>query len=67
MFPIYSTSQDMQALEHQESYLKVVMGFFGITDVSIVRAEGLGMGPDAVAAAFAATEKEIVKAVANIG
>ena len=59
---VYSTTDAMQALEHQESYLKVVLGFFGITDVRIVRAEGLGMGPEAVAAAFASAANE-VKAV----
>lgn len=41
---IYSTSEAGQAAEHQESYLKVVFGFFGITDVRFVRAEGLAMG-----------------------
>ena len=56
---MYSTTEAMQALEHQESYLKVVMGFFGITDVRIVRAEGLGLGPDAVAAAFASATKDV--------
>ena len=56
---IYSTSEGGQAMEHQESYLKVVLGFFGITDVRIVRAEGLGMGPDAVAAAFASATKDV--------
>lgn len=59
---VYSTTEAMQALEHQESYLKVVMGFFGITDVRIVRAEGLGLGPEAVAAAFASAAND-VKAV----
>jgi FMN-dependent NADH-azoreductase len=54
-----STSAAAEAMEHQESYLKVVLGFFGITDVRIVRAEGLGMGPDAVAAAFASATKDV--------
>ena len=35
------------ALDHQEAYLKGVLGFIGITDVQIIRAEGLGMGPEA--------------------
>lgn len=61
---VYSTSEAMQALEHQESYLKVVMGFFGITDVRFVRAEGLGMGPDAVAAAFASAANDVKLATA---
>ncbi|MBL8336691.1 MAG: NAD(P)H-dependent oxidoreductase, partial [Rhodoferax sp.] len=43
---------DDSAYEHQESYLKVVFGFFGITDVRIVRAEGLAMGEAARAKAL---------------
>jgi len=46
-------------MEHQESYLKVVFGFFGITDVRFVRAEGVAMGPDAKATALASAEVEI--------
>ena len=56
---MYSTSEGGQAMEHQESYLKVVFGFFGITDVRFVRAEGVGMGPDAKALAFASADKDI--------
>ena len=56
---MYSTSEGGQAMEHQESYLKVVFGFFGITDVHFVRAEGVGMGPDAKALAFASADKDI--------
>lgn len=59
---LYSTSEAGQSMEHQESYLKVVLGFFGITDVRFVRAEGLGMGPEAVASAFASAAND-VKAV----
>ena len=39
--------------DFQESYLRAVLGFIGITDVSVVRAEGLAMGPDAAAKAVA--------------
>ena len=35
------------AVDHQEAYLTAVLGFLGITDVKIVRAEGLALGPDA--------------------
>ena len=31
-------------LDHQESYLRAVFGFFGITDVSVLRAEGVALG-----------------------
>jgi FMN-dependent NADH-azoreductase len=46
-------------MEHQESYLKVVFGFFGITDVRIVRAEGLAMGDAPKAAALSAARADM--------
>ena len=62
---VYSTSEGGQAMEHQESYLKVVFGFFGITDVRFVRAEGVAMGTDAKAQALASAEREIQAHVAT--
>lgn len=59
---IYSTSEGGQAMEHQESYLKAVFGFFGITDVRIVRAEGVAMGDDARATALASARADILVA-----
>ncbi len=59
---IYSTSEMGQALEHQESYLKTVFGFLGITDVSIVRAEGVAMGDESRAKALAGARQDIVAA-----
>lgn len=56
---VYSTSEAGQAAEHQESYLKVVFGFFGITDVRFVRAEGLAMGDEARQAAFDGARAQI--------
>lgn len=47
------------AMDHQESYLKAVFGFFGITDVRIVRAEGVAMGDAAKAQAMATAEANI--------
>jgi FMN-dependent NADH-azoreductase len=32
--------------EHAESYLKVIFGFIGITDLTFVRAEGLQLSPE---------------------
>ncbi|MDW5444309.1 FMN-dependent NADH-azoreductase [Polaromonas sp. SM01] len=55
----YSTSDAGNATEHQESFLKIVFGFFGITDVRFVRAEGLAMGDAAKAAAVTAAAIEI--------
>ena len=65
---IYSTSEWGRAAEHQESYLKTVFGFFGITDVQIVRAEGLAMGDEPKAAAMATARgaiQALAKAAAN--
>ena len=56
---VYSTSDAGMAMEHQESYLTTIFGFFGVTDVRFVRAEGLGMGDAARAAALAAADVEI--------
>jgi len=56
---VYSTSEGGQAMEHQESYLKVVFGFFGISDVRFVRAEGVAMGETAKAAALSAARADI--------
>ncbi len=56
---VYSTSEMGRAMEHQESYLQTVFGFFGITDVRFVRAEGVAMGPDAKALALSSAERDI--------
>lgn len=56
---VYSTSAAGEALEHQESYLRTMMGFFGITDVRVVRAEGVGQGEQAKAQALAAADQAI--------
>ena len=58
---VYSTSEAGQAMEHQESYLRTVMGFFGITDVRVVRAEGVGQGEEAKALALATAAQAIRK------
>jgi len=55
----YATSERGRALEHQESYLETVFGFLGITDVRIVRAEGLAMGGPARTQALAAAATDI--------
>lgn len=51
------------ALDHQEAYLRAVLGFFGITDPVVIRAEGVALGPDARAAAIAAADAEIARLI----
>jgi len=55
---IYSAGT-MAALDFQESYLKAVFGFLGVTDVEIVRAEGVNMGPEKRQAALDAAAEQI--------
>jgi FMN-dependent NADH-azoreductase len=56
---VYAAGSPAAALEHHESYLTGVLSFIGLTDVTIVRAEGLAFGAEAKEAAM-------IKARANI-
>ena len=62
---VYSTSEGGRAMEHQESYLQTVLGFFGVTDVRFVRAEGVAMGDAAKAQALDSASRDIHTAAAN--
>ena len=63
---VYSNSEGGRAMEHQESYLQTVLGFFGVTAVRFVRAEGVAMGDAAKAAALeSATQAIRSQAAAN--
>lgn len=48
----YGPGTAAEALDHQETYLRAIFGFFGITDVTIVRAEGIALGEQARAKAI---------------
>lgn len=56
---VYHGNPDLAFLDHQESYLKAVLGFLGVTDVRFVRAEGLAMGDAAKAKAIDAATVDI--------
>ncbi len=45
--------------DSQVPHLKTLLGFLGMTDVQFVYAEGMGMGPEAVARAQASAQAEI--------
>src|SRR5580658_5253254 len=49
---VYSAGSPAASLEHHESYLIGVLSFIGLTDVTIVRAEGLALGTEAKEAAM---------------
>ncbi|MES2632755.1 MAG: FMN-dependent NADH-azoreductase [Pseudomonadota bacterium] len=56
---VYSTNPALAGLDHQESYLRTVFGFFGVTDIRFVRAEGVAMGEAAKAQALSAADVAI--------
>jgi FMN-dependent NADH-azoreductase len=43
---LYGAGMPGAVLEHAESYLRAVFGFIGVTNLEIVVAEGLAMGPE---------------------
>ncbi len=60
----YGPETPRAGLDHQESYLRAIFGFFGITDVSFVRAEGVALGTDAREKAIEAARGEVTKLAA---
>jgi FMN-dependent NADH-azoreductase len=56
---VYAAGSPAAALEHHESYLTGVLSFIGLTDVTIIRAEGLGLGAEAKEAAMLTARKNI--------
>ena len=55
----YGPETPIAFLDHQESYLRGVFGFFGITDVTFVRAEGVALGAEQRARALQAAQSVI--------
>ena len=45
--------------EHHESYLKWMLGFLGITEIEVVRAQGLALGAEQRSAALAAARRSL--------
>lgn len=53
-----------QAMDFQEPYLRQLLGFIGLTDVTFVRAEKIGYGPDAREQALAGSRAALAKLAA---
>ena len=53
------------AMDSQEPHLRTMLGLMGIDDLSFVRAEKLGFGPEAADAAIAAATAELDRLVAE--
>jgi FMN-dependent NADH-azoreductase len=56
---VYAAGSPAAALEHHESYLTGVLAFIGLTDVTMVRAEGLALGVEAREAAMLKARENI--------
>lgn len=54
------------AIDFQEPYLKQLLGFIGITDVSFIHAEKIGVGAQARELAMESARRQIAQAVDNI-
>ncbi|HEY8064688.1 MAG TPA: NAD(P)H-dependent oxidoreductase [Methylosinus sp.] len=61
---VYTGDSPAAALEHHESYLRGVLGFIGLIDVTIIRAEGLNLGEEPKAAAIAEAKAQIASLAA---
>ena len=55
---LYGPDTPASSLDHQESYLIGIFGFFGITDITFVRAEGLNISADHRKTSIAAATAE---------
>ena len=51
---LYAEGSPFAAMDFQEAYLRAVFAFLGVTDVEVVRAEGLNLGPEQRQAAMQA-------------
>jgi FMN-dependent NADH-azoreductase len=63
---IYSEGS-MKPYDFQEPYLRTVLGFIGMTDIKVVRIEGVALGDDALRAAVTSAKAqadEVVRVIA---
>ncbi|WP_417320966.1 FMN-dependent NADH-azoreductase [Emcibacter sp.] len=55
----YNQESGLSALDHQESYLKTIFGFFGIDIVEFIRAEGVAVSPENAEKSIVAAKEDI--------
>ena len=58
---MYGPGSPTEANDFQEKYLRAVLGFLGITDITVITAEGVAYGPDKAAAAVEAAKAKIAE------
>ena len=62
----YSEGSFMAAMDHQAPYLRTVLGFIGLDDLTFIHAQGLAMGDEARDGAIAGARAEIGAAVVSL-
>ena len=60
----YTGDSPMAVLDFHETYLRSMLGFVGLTDVTVIRAEGINLGDETKAAAIGKAKNEIAALVA---
>jgi FMN-dependent NADH-azoreductase len=60
----YGPGAPAASFEHAESYLRAAFGFIGVTNLEVVVAEGLAVGPEQRRAAIAGAEQRIASLAA---
>jgi FMN-dependent NADH-azoreductase len=61
----YGADTASASLDHQESYLRGVFGFLGISDLTFIRAEGVAVSPDQRTKSLDAAKSAICELVAE--
>ncbi len=62
---LYASGMPQEANDFQETYLRAILGFIGIEDIDIVRAEGVAYGPEQREAAMRAALASVASVVAG--
>jgi len=60
----FGSDTPFAALDHQESYLRTLFGFLGITNITFVRAEGVALGAAARENAIKAAKSQVPRLAA---
>ncbi|WP_297843405.1 FMN-dependent NADH-azoreductase [Pseudomonas sp.] len=54
------------AFDHQETYLRAVLGFIGVTDLTFVRAEGVAISPENKEQALKSAQSSILSVITKL-
>ncbi|MCI4184665.1 NAD(P)H-dependent oxidoreductase [Dickeya dianthicola] len=60
---VYSGTSPLAHLDHQETLLTAALNFIGLTDITVIRAEGLALGDDVKATALASAKNAVETSV----